>query len=144
MSKLSLYLIIFGVVIAVGSFYAGVSYQASKTPTTPSQFTRGRFNGNNSVARPNGQAFFHGEILSLTDGQLTLKLEDNSSKLIFIGERTQYLKSDLGSINDLSQGSSITVIGSANNDGSITAQTIQIGNFSFPNRPSTNSVPSPN
>jgi hypothetical protein len=54
-------------------------------------------------------------------------LPDDSSKIILLTDTSEINKTEEGSIEDLSEGTKITVFGQENSDGSITAQNIQIG-----------------
>jgi len=57
---------------------------------------------------------------------ITVKLEDGSSKIILLSEKTSINKASEGSITDLTAGEKVAVFGTTNADGSVTAQNIQI------------------
>ena len=115
-------------VVAGGSFCGGMAYGKSQKSRAgfPSGFNGGNFQG----ARLNengGNGFVSGDIISKDDTSITLKLPNNSgSKIIFYSEASQISKFTAGAASDLTAGTSISVTGTANGDGSITAQTIQI------------------
>jgi len=67
-----------------------------------------------------------GEILSRDDKSITIKLRDGGSKIILYSVTTEISKFTAGAIDDLTVGSNIMINGKTNNDGSITAQTIQL------------------
>src|SRR5574340_1500692 len=71
-----------------------------------------------------------GTITSVAPDQVTVSLAAGGSKLVLIDGSTTVTKvsSTDEALTDLSQGEAITVIGTANPDGSITAQRIVVGN----------------
>lgn len=68
----------------------------------------------------------NGTILSVDATSMTVKLVDNSSKIVVLGSTTTYAKSTEGSQNDLKVGNRVSAFGTTNADGSVTAQSIQI------------------
>lgn len=124
--------VISALIIAGGSFYGGTLYAKSKTP-----FTRGNLEARiGQDGRQMGQlggnmrnvsgGFIAGEIISKDATSVTVKLQNGGSKIIFLGDTTQVSKSTNGTVNDLVVGTQITVTGTANSDGSVTAQSVQI------------------
>ena len=78
--------------------------------------------------------FTAGEIISKDATSITLKLSDGSTKIILVGTSTPVMKSAAGTLSDLTVGISVVANGSANSDGSLSAQSIQIrpaGSTSF-------------
>lgn len=76
---------------------------------------------------PGVQGGFIGGTVIARDGQsVTVKLQDGGSKIVFIGGSTQVAKTVSGSLADLAVGTNVMVTGSANPDGSVTAQSVQI------------------
>ena len=138
------------IVIAGGAFYGGMKYEdhvvAQAAPAnfrnlTPeqrqqraAQFGAGAGRGGANGANGN---FTVGEIISRDDKSITLKLRDGGSKIVFYSSSTSVQKNAPGSATDLTTGEQVSVMGSANSDGSVTAQNIQLR----PNIP--NSSPSP-
>lgn len=119
------------VVAAIGGFLGGMQYQ--KGNLSASDFTQ---NGNGNFRQgqrfgttgQNGQNFrpVRGQILSLDNNSLTVKLSDGSSKIVVLSGNTLFFKSTTASANDLKTGDTVNVIGSQNSDGSVTAQDVQI------------------
>ncbi|MFH0928505.1 MAG: hypothetical protein V1821_03460 [bacterium] len=137
LNKLIPILVIAILVVGAGSFYGGTKYAQSKTPTSPfpagaRQFdTAGanamRFSGNVPAgAAQNRGGLVAGEVISSDDNGVTVKMRDGSSKIIIIGASTEITKSAAGAISDLVVGQSLTIMGDANADGSVTAKTVQI------------------
>lgn len=71
-----------------------------------------------------------GEIIESDEKSITVKLADGSSRIIFVGDSVQINKIAPGTKEDLTQGTQVLIIGSENPDGSINANSIQIGKFS--------------
>ncbi|MBI4155964.1 MAG: hypothetical protein HY507_01895 [Candidatus Zambryskibacteria bacterium] len=118
--------IVIGLVFVGISFYGGMKYSQSKT--TPTFQTRtGNLNGQRVVrgGTTNG-GFIAGEILLKDFQSITVKMQDGSSKIVLISPSTSVIKTVSGSLNDLVVGRQISTTGTANSDGSITAQSIQL------------------
>lgn len=111
-------------VFAGAGFFGGMKYQQSKTP----QFNRGQFgNAANGQARNRaGGGMVNGTILSVDATTMTVKLPDNSSKIVVLSGTTTYAKSTQGELTDLVVGDWVAAFGTTNADGSVTAQSVQI------------------
>ncbi len=112
------------VVIAALVFWGGMQYGQSNAQSS----TRGNFSG----ARTGRQGgfmsggFVGGEVISVDDKSITLKMQDGSTRFVFFSPSTKISKSVDGTISDVAAGKQISVTGTANSDGSMTAQSIQI------------------
>ena len=118
------------VIVAGTSFYGGMAYKGKSTPSR-GQFANGQFIGNqngtrNIGARGGGSGFTVGEILSKDAGSITIKMQDGGTKIALIASSTQIMKASAGEVGDLSIGTNVTVNGTVNSDGSVTAQNVQI------------------
>lgn len=107
-------------IVAIGSFFAGTKYQASKMPV----FNRANFVGRNPQV---GANMIRGEITALDDNSITIKQPDGSSKIVFLSDSTIINKSQTGSITDLTAGLQVSVFGQSGSDSTVTAQNIQLG-----------------
>ena len=67
-----------------------------------------------------------GEVLSINDTSMTVNLSDGGTKLIFLGSDITVQRLSDQSIEDVTTGDVVIVRGDANDDGSITASTIQL------------------
>lgn len=120
------------VVVAAGAFFAGMKYQQSRRLTFAGQFGNGlqgnRLGGQNSSrGRFNmGGRQVVGEILSLDDKSLTIKLADGSTKIILLSDTTSIIQATQAAKTDLKAGERVGVFGTQNADGSMTAQNIQL------------------
>lgn len=129
MNKKILGAVILVLVVAGGSFYGGMAYAKNKQPVRAAnligQFGGAGVAGVNRTGMRTGD-FTAGQILSKDATSVTIKMQDGSTKIILIGSSTQVMKTSAGSQDDLAVGTDVTVTGSANSDGSITAQSVQI------------------
>lgn len=120
------------VLIAGGAFFIGVKYQESKQPTLSNfrQFNNSRgMTGNVQNQSQNNRMGYKpvsGEIISFDDKSITVKLSDNSSKIILLSDKTIINKASVATKTDLKKGEKVLVMGQANSDGSVTAQNIQL------------------
>ena len=67
-----------------------------------------------------------GQVLSKDANSITVKLPDGSTKIVFFSGTTTIDKTAQGTSTDLKTGETVAVNGSANSDGSITAQRITV------------------
>ena len=127
--------------VAGGSFYGGIFYEKSRSPINNFAGGANRQNrtgqgqqGNTRFGGAGASGMASGEIVSKSNGSVTVKMRNNSSKIIVLPGSVSISKPNPGTLDDLSAGTEITVMGSPNSDGSITAQTIQI-------RPASSTIP---
>ncbi len=129
--KKNIYLvpIIVAIVVGVGAFFGGMKYQESKQPAGRSfangQGTRGQFGGGNGASR-NTFRPVAGDIIASDANSITVKLQDGSSKIVLLSEKTTINKAQTASKDELKTGQKVVVFGTDNSDGSETAQTIQL------------------
>lgn len=67
-----------------------------------------------------------GEIIGADEKSITVKLQDGSSKIVLLSEKTQINKAEKATKEDLKKGEKVAVFGTENPDGSVTAQNIQL------------------
>lgn len=128
------------IVVGALSFYGGMRYQMTQRPSFASgQFGNqpgrmpgqggqlGAQNGTQNRQGMMGQRPVMGEILSQDDTSMTVKTQDGGSKIILFSDKTVINKASQGAKTDLKVGEQITVFGTQNQDGSITAQNVSIG-----------------
>lgn len=120
-------------VLVVGGlgFYGGMQYGKNGNAAAvygANRFGQGAMMGGAQGTRAgmmrNGAAA--GEILSKDDTSITLKMGDAGSRIIFFSTTTTVTKNVPGSMSDLSVGNYVSVLGTPNQDGSVSAQSIQI------------------
>jgi hypothetical protein len=130
--------ILVAALVGGGGFYAGMKYQASKQQTgffTQGGNFAGRSGGNGAGGARQGftgrggaagMRPVSGEILSSDDKSMTVKLPDGSTKIVLFSDSTPINKAAAGTKTDLKTGERVAVFGTANSDGSVTAQNIQL------------------
>jgi hypothetical protein len=128
MKKNTLTTVIIAVIVAAIAFFAGTKYEQTQA-ASGRQFAAGNFQ-RNAARGGQGQRGFGGanvgEVVSIDNDSITLKLMDGSSKIVNISGSTTYSKTASASKTDIKSGDRIAAIGTPNSDGSITAQNIQL------------------
>ncbi len=130
MNKNILITVLVGVLAAGGGFFGGMKYQSMQRQNRAGNFQAGR--GQRAGA---GFMPVSGEIVSVDDKSITVKLMDGGSKIVLLTDTTSISKSDQATKADLKVGMKVAAFGSQNSDGSVTAQSIQL-NPMFRNMPS--------
>ncbi len=143
-NNLLLYLAATAVVIGSAGFFGGMKYQQAKQSSF--QFGPGSgMMGGNVMFKGNGEggtvAFRQGqgqgvmgqgmrpvagEIINQDDKSITVKTQDGSSKIIILSDTTTINKASEATQADLKTGETVSVFGTINADGSVTAQNIQL------------------
>ena len=125
-------LVIVALVGGGAGFLSGMKYQQNKQPSKVDfRAMRGMRRPDMSGAQQKGgSGMIRGEIISQDEESITVKLLDDSSKIILISENTTINKTTEGSVDDLETGKQIVVFGQENSDKSISATNIQL-DFGF-------------
>ena len=135
MKKNLILILIVLIIVGAGGFFGGMKYgesQALKNLTPEKMreiFQQGGgqlFTQNQGQRQRTGQNFVLGQVISKDEKSLTIKLADGSTKIVFFSQSTQISKATEGSIEDIEIGKEVSVSGTQNEDGSLTARTIQI------------------
>lgn len=123
------YVIILIIVFAAVGFFGGTMYQKNKASSFAGGAAGyGRRFGGGAAGGASGMTPVGGQIVSTSNGSVTVKLTDGSSKIINISSQTKINKTTSGAQSDLKTGERVTAFGTTNSDGSVTAQAINIGN----------------
>ncbi|HPS21229.1 MAG TPA: DUF5666 domain-containing protein [Candidatus Paceibacterota bacterium] len=75
---------------------------------------------------------FSGEILAKDAMSITLKMKNGGSRIIFLSDKTSVSKSTEGTVQDLEVGKTVSINGTPNSDGSVTAQSVEVRNVAVP------------
>lgn len=122
---------IVGIIILAGAFYGGMVYGGNNVrASVNSRGTSFNQNGLNSrggmINARNTGGFINGQIISKDNKSITVALLGGGSKIIFLDSNTKILKSVNGTTTDLATNIEVSITGTPNADGSISAQSIQI------------------
>lgn len=118
--------VVVAVIVAVVFFFVGKAIGQNGSNATQAggrnvtSSTRG-FGG-----RGMGGGFAAGQVVSVDGNSLTVQLPNGNSEVVFYSSSTQVIKPQPAPLSALTPGTMVLVGGSANPDGSVTAQTIQI------------------
>jgi len=117
------------IVAAAGGFFGGMMFQKSQTPSFGGAAGRGSYAGRFGGQSGQNAASFRpvrGQVLSMGDNSLTVKMTDGSTKIVVLSSSTAFMQSTKAALNDIKTGDTVNVVGTANSDGSVTAQDVQI------------------
>ena len=121
-TKKNIILIVIALVLLGGAFYGGTAYQRGKTPAAGAfSGARGAFAGRAGAAGGSGTS---GTIASASATSITVTTANGGSSVVLLSPSTSILKSVTGTLADLTAGANVSIIGTANSDGSITATSV--------------------
>ena len=130
--------IIVAVIFAGTGFFAGMQYQQSKAPEFAGRLGNGQFGPGQGFVRGNGNGQnrggfrpVSGEITESDGKTMTVRLDDGSSKIVILSDKTEINKADIATKDELKSGTRVAVFGAENSDGSVTAQSIQLNPRTF-------------
>ncbi len=123
--------VILVIIVAAVGFYAGMKYQqnqrgvgfAGRAGAGAGMYRQ--FAGGAGSPTSNTQAV-RGQILSVSNDTMTVKLADGSSKIVILPSSVNISKQTTGSTSDLKTGSVVIVLGTSNSDGSVTAENVAL------------------
>lgn len=114
------------ILVAGGSFWGGMQYQAGKTSAPADRAAGQRFGGLGGGGRGQNGSFVNGTILSKDASSITIQMQQGGTRIVLYSGQTQVGKAVVGAATDLAVGQIVSAQGTANSDGSISAQMIQI------------------
>jgi hypothetical protein len=74
-----------------------------------------------------GAGLTTGSIVSKDDTSITIQLADGNTQIVYFSDSTTISETKEATSDSLAEGEDVTVMGSSNSDGSLTATTIQVG-----------------
>ena len=117
--------VVVALVFGVTGYFIGSAY-GNKSNLSGGQAYQSQ-NGQRVVFRGGvNSGVVSGQIISFDNKSITVQSPNGGSKVIFYSTSTEISKMATSSVSDLANNENITVIGSQNSDGSVTAQSIQI------------------
>jgi hypothetical protein len=128
--------VIASLVFAGAGFFGGMEYQKMQR----GGFAGGQFGGRGAngqfrmMGGPGGQTGgpagmnrpVAGDIIASDDKSITVKLQDGSSKIVLVNDQSTVTEATTSTKQSLSVGKKVLVFGTANSDGSVTAQNVQL------------------
>lgn len=116
------------VVVGILLFYAGTQYAKSQPAATSAAASAyaGRTARTGAAATGAFGGGTTGTVVSIDSQSITIALKAGGSQIIFYGTSTPITLTTSGTPNDIQTGSNIMVTGTANSDGSLSAQSIRI------------------
>jgi hypothetical protein len=138
MNKTYIIGIVLLIVVGGGAFFGGMKYQQSRQRS--SFLRQGGVQGTRTGVTGANRTGFRpvaGEIIASDDKSITVKLQDGSSKIVLVSDKTEISKAASATKDDLKVGEKVSVFGTDNSDGSVTAQNIQLNPIinAFPSQP---------
>jgi uncharacterized protein with beta-barrel porin domain len=120
-------IILIAVLTAGVSFFAGMKYQQSRGLRNFAQLGNGR-GGQMVFDRQEKQGLrpVAGEIIKADGNSITVKMADGSSKIVILSDSTEIGETTTVGKDKLTIGSNVVVFGTENNDGSVTAENVQL------------------
>lgn len=112
--------------VAIGLF-GGIliGHSTASSSSSQSAGTRGGFGG--AAGGGAGGGFTAGTIASIDGGTITLTLTDGSKVKVTTGTSTTVTKSAAGKVSDLATGETVTVRGTKDSNGNVTATSVSEG-----------------
>lgn len=123
------------VVVGAGGFVAGTKYQQSQTQrrfTQGNSEVRGNLPSRGANVGGSGRGMTVGEVSAKENNNLTLKMADGSSKIVILADSTTYQTCAEAKLENIEVGSKVAVNGATGNDGTITANNIEINPVQWP------------
>lgn len=127
MKKQMIGVVIAAVVLVGLSFYAGTKFSSAKSPMDFGGRQGMEMTGERNLSQKGGNGgVVSGEIIAKDDKSITVKFANGSSRVVYFSDLTQIVKTVLATSDDLVVGGNVIVNGDKSQDGTTTAQRIQL------------------
>ena len=137
--KAWIWAIIVVIVVAGGCFWGGMTYAASKTPSAAARFAgaggtfAGRTGATGFGGATAGGGGTVGTVIQVGNGTFTVQLPSSTSttattgtKLVLVDNATEIDELESVPVSNIQVGQTVTVAGTANSDGSVTASSVML------------------
>jgi hypothetical protein len=135
MKKNNLILVIVIAVVVGGlAFWGGIQYQKRQIGNLRSDQPaniRGQLKEMPERSGTQLGRAVNGEIISVEDETITIKTQEDDTRIVIFSDSTRINKTNEGSIADLQIGEQVMVVGAEDTSGVVTAQNISIGEGLF-------------
>jgi hypothetical protein len=129
--------VVLGIIVLVGVFYGGMVYGKSQISTSATGVAAFANRGMRGGAGGLGSGgFTTGQIIAKDATSITVQLmtggvvpgatTQSGSKIVFVDSNTKVTKQATGTLSDLAIGTEVSVTGTPNTDGSVSATAVQI------------------
>ncbi len=118
-------IIIVGLVFIIAIISGGIGYKIGEKRSIVRRTFQFRGRENQPMTRDRTKTI-NGEVVSIDDKSITIKMADGSSKIILLTDKTIVNKAEITNIADLTLGEKVMIFGTDNSDGSISATNIQL------------------
>jgi len=118
-------IIIVGLVFIIAIISGGIGYKIGEKRSIVRRTFQFRGRENQPMTRDRTKTI-NGEVVSIDDKSITIKMADGSSKIILLTDKTIVNKAEITNIADLTIGEKVMIFGTDNSDGSISATNIQL------------------
>ncbi|HUO75656.1 MAG TPA: hypothetical protein VMU12_01950 [Candidatus Paceibacterota bacterium] len=125
MKNILISVVVTAIVAGGAGYWLGNSHGQSMATAQRAQ----RFGQATGTGTANRSAFggaVTGDVISVDATGFTVNMQTGGSRIVIVPASATIMKSTAGALSDVSVGTHVTVIGSANSDGSVTAQSVQI------------------
>ncbi len=126
--NLTVVVVVTAMVAGTAGYWLGSTAQSQPAASMmrAGQFSQGGVSGGMGRQRGQSGGLINGEVVGKDATSLTVKTSDGNSRIVLLSGSTTILKTASATLDDILDGVRVMVTGTANTDGSLTAQSIQV------------------